>query len=92
MTTRSVFGQQIADELATPAAQAGPPWLRHHAWPLWLDYGADWRHRAFHENLDAASLQCAALHRSANSKREAAANFNSGSVGTPIAAAAASWR
>jgi len=47
----------------TPSNFNGLRWLRDHAWPLWLEHGVDWRRRAFHENLDAASLQCAALHR-----------------------------
>jgi mannose/cellobiose epimerase-like protein (N-acyl-D-glucosamine 2-epimerase family) len=46
-----------------PAGQAGLRWLTDHAWPLWLAHGIDWRRRAFHENLDPASLQCRASHR-----------------------------
>ncbi len=46
-----------------PAGQGGFRWLKDHAWPLWLEHGVDWRRRAFHENLDAASLQCRAEFR-----------------------------
>jgi mannose-6-phosphate isomerase len=63
MTSRGVVGREIANQPDTPATQAGLPWLRDHAWPLWLEHGVDWRRRAFHENLDTASLQCAASHR-----------------------------
>jgi mannose-6-phosphate isomerase len=45
------------------AAQAGLRWLTDHAWPLWLEHGVDWQRGAFHEHLDAASLQCTAPFR-----------------------------
>src|SRR5262249_6690575 len=41
----------------------GLSWLTDHAWPLWLELGVDWPRRAFHEHLDAASLQCQAPFR-----------------------------
>jgi mannose/cellobiose epimerase-like protein (N-acyl-D-glucosamine 2-epimerase family) len=44
-------------------ASPGLNWLRNHAWPLWLEHGVDWQRRAFHENLDPASLQCRAEFR-----------------------------
>jgi mannose/cellobiose epimerase-like protein (N-acyl-D-glucosamine 2-epimerase family) len=49
--------------IAAPAGQGGFGWLKDHAWPLWLEHGVDWRRRAFHEHLDAASLQCRAEFR-----------------------------
>jgi len=61
--TADPLGQQAIADPDTLAAQAGLRWLTDHAWPLWLAHGIDWRRRAFHENLDAASLQCAASHR-----------------------------
>src|SRR5262249_28183117 len=39
------------------------PWLIDHAWPLWLAHGIDWQRGAFHEHLDAGSLQCHAAFR-----------------------------
>jgi len=41
----------------------GLSWLTDHAWPLWLELGVDWPRRAFHEHLEAASLQCKAPFR-----------------------------
>ena len=38
-------------------------WLIDHAWPLWLAHGIDWQRGAFHEHLDAGSLQCHAGFR-----------------------------
>jgi mannose-6-phosphate isomerase len=38
-------------------------WLTDHAWPLWLAHGIDWQRGAFHEHLDAGSLQCHAAFR-----------------------------
>jgi mannose/cellobiose epimerase-like protein (N-acyl-D-glucosamine 2-epimerase family) len=38
-------------------------WLIDHAWPLWLAHGIDWQRGAFHEHLDAGSLQCHAAFR-----------------------------
>jgi mannose-6-phosphate isomerase len=46
-----------------PAAEAGLRWLTDHAWPLWLEHGVDWQRRAFHEYLDATSLECHAPFR-----------------------------
>jgi mannose/cellobiose epimerase-like protein (N-acyl-D-glucosamine 2-epimerase family) len=43
--------------------KAGLGWLTEHAWPLWLAHGVDWRRGAFHEHLDAGSLQCHAAFR-----------------------------
>jgi mannose-6-phosphate isomerase len=45
------------------AGQVGLRWLIEQAWPLWLEHGVDWHRRAFHEHLDAASLQCRAEFR-----------------------------
>jgi mannose/cellobiose epimerase-like protein (N-acyl-D-glucosamine 2-epimerase family) len=41
-----------------PAGQAGLRWLTDQAWPFWLERGVDWQRGAFHEHLDATSLQC----------------------------------
>jgi mannose/cellobiose epimerase-like protein (N-acyl-D-glucosamine 2-epimerase family) len=38
-------------------------WLTDHAWPLWLAHGIDWQRGAFHEHLDAGSLECHAAFR-----------------------------
>jgi mannose/cellobiose epimerase-like protein (N-acyl-D-glucosamine 2-epimerase family) len=38
-------------------------WLTDHAWPLWLAHGIDWQRGAFHEHLDADSLECYAAFR-----------------------------
>ncbi len=46
-----------------PSRFHGLQWLTDHAWPLWLERGVDWQRRAFHEHLDAHSLQCAASYR-----------------------------
>jgi mannose/cellobiose epimerase-like protein (N-acyl-D-glucosamine 2-epimerase family) len=43
--------------------RASLSWLVDHAWPLWLEYGVDWRRRAFHEHLDLSSLACGAEFR-----------------------------
>lgn len=33
-------------------------WLRHAAWPLWLEHGVDRTRRSFHEALDLQTLEC----------------------------------
>jgi mannose-6-phosphate isomerase len=43
--------------------QAGLPWLKDHAWPLWLEHGVDWKRRAFLEYIDLATLDCQATFR-----------------------------
>src|SRR5215471_4183999 len=43
--------------------QAGLPWLKDHAWPLWLEHGVDWKRRAFLEYIDLATLDCQAAFR-----------------------------
>jgi len=63
MTTGRLVRRDTADQSDTPPGQAGLRWLTEHAWPLWLEHGIDWRRRAFHEHLDAASLQCRAPFR-----------------------------
>jgi mannose-6-phosphate isomerase len=63
MTTGRPVRQEITDRCGLPSGQEGLRWLMDHAWPLWLEHGIDWRRRAFHEHLDAASLQCRAPFR-----------------------------
>src|SRR6202790_4420095 len=48
---------------SAPRGGLGLHWLKDHAWPLWLEHGVDWQRRAFHENLDPASLRCGAEFR-----------------------------
>jgi mannose/cellobiose epimerase-like protein (N-acyl-D-glucosamine 2-epimerase family) len=43
--------------------QPGLPWLKDHAWPLWLEHGVDWKRRAFLEYIDLATLDCRAAFR-----------------------------
>jgi mannose/cellobiose epimerase-like protein (N-acyl-D-glucosamine 2-epimerase family) len=43
--------------------QVGLPWLKDHAWPLWLEHGVDWERRAFLEHIDLATLDCQAAFR-----------------------------
>jgi mannose-6-phosphate isomerase len=45
------------------SGRAGLHWLKDHAWPLWLEHGVDWKRRAFHEHIDAATLECRASFR-----------------------------
>src|ERR1700719_323460 len=63
MTTGRLVRQDIPDRSDLPSGPQGLRWLADHAWPLWLEHGVDWRHRAFHEHLDSASLQCQAPFR-----------------------------
>jgi mannose/cellobiose epimerase-like protein (N-acyl-D-glucosamine 2-epimerase family) len=52
-----------APTVSAPAGEGGLRWLIAHAWPLWLEWGVDWRRRAFHEHLDPVSLKCGAEFR-----------------------------
>src|SRR6266436_226552 len=63
MTNARLVRKNIADRHGAPSGPEGLRWLKDHAWPLWLEHGVDWRRRAFHENLDPASLQCRAPFR-----------------------------
>jgi mannose-6-phosphate isomerase len=43
--------------------QPGLPWLKDHAWPLWLEHGVDSQRRAFLEYINLATLDCHATFR-----------------------------
>lgn len=50
-------------EMVRGASRGAVSWLRHAAWPTWLEHGVDWDRRGFHEALDLATLACPAGFR-----------------------------
>lgn len=50
-------------ETVRGASREAVSWLRHAAWPTWLEHGVDWNRRGFHEALDFATLACPGLRR-----------------------------
>src|SRR5271165_7193465 len=49
--------------MTSDPAGAALDWLRHAAWPLWLEHGIDRARGGFHESLDLATLACPAGFR-----------------------------
>jgi mannose-6-phosphate isomerase len=52
-----------AQRAETAAAIEPAAWLRHAAWPLWLERGIDRARGGFHESLDLRHHACAATFR-----------------------------
>ena len=63
VTVGHLIRQDMDHQHGASSGQNGLCWLMEHAWPLWLEYGIDWRRRAFYEYLDSARLQCQAPFR-----------------------------